>query len=177
MTKDELIELLRNKSFDEFNASIDCTAEDLYDLTESDLSGIELSNVNFINVDLSGSDFSESELNNVNFTNSDLTSVIFSRSTISHCNFTDAILMGTKLCSCSIEDTDFTDADLSGADFSESDASSSDFALSENMSLCNFDSCTIWPDSDKLPEDFDSEYIEDLASLSDDGDEIPADYE
>ena len=35
------------------------------------------------------------------------------------------------------------------------------------MNQCAFNKYTVWPDSDKLPSDFESDYQEDLASLKD----------
>ncbi len=66
----------------------------------------------------------------------------------------------------------FTDADLAGCIFSESDLTSSDFTGSYNLSACRFDSDTVWPDSDLLPEDFDACYKDDLSSLKDDDDYV-----
>ena len=58
----------------------------------------------------------------------------------------------------------------------EASLEDSDFALSQNLSACRFDDGTIWPDADKLPEDFDSSYSYDLSSLKDDEDEQNSDY-
>ena len=44
------------------------------------------------------------------------------------------------------------------------------------MSACRFDDETVWPDTDMLPEDFDSTYSDDLSSLKDDDDSTPSDY-
>ena len=169
-SKDELVELLKEHRIDEFNESRPLVEDATWDFTEIDLSGIELTGANFSYADLTGSDFGEAVLNEVDFTGCDLTSVNFSRANISAANFSNTIMNGTKFNSSTVEDSDFADADLSGTDFSDADLSSSDFALAQNMSMCRFDSYTVWPEQDALPEDFESEYIEDLASLSDEDD-------
>ena len=64
----------------------------------------------------------------------------------------------------------FTDADLAGCIFSESDLTSSDFTASYNLHACRFDSDTIWPDQELLPDGFDACYKDDLSSLKDDDD-------
>ena len=66
--------------------------------------------------------------------------------------------------------SNFSDADMAGANFSESDLSDSDFSTSENLDSCRFDESTVWPDSDKLPEDFDCTYNYDLSSLREEDD-------
>ena len=53
---------------------------------------------------------------------------------------------------------------------SESDLTSSDFTASYNLHACRFDSDTIWPDQELLPDGFDACYKDDLSSLKDDDD-------
>ena len=65
---------------------------------------------------------------------------------------------------------------MAGANFSEADLSDSDFSTSENLDSCRFDESTIWPDNDKLPEDFDCTYNYDLSTLRDDEDNQNEDY-
>ena len=65
---------------------------------------------------------------------------------------------------------------MAGAILNEANLEESDFALSENLSACRFDEGTIWPDVDKLPEDFDSTYSYDLSSLQDEEDKSEPDY-
>ena len=60
--------------------------------------------------------------------------------------------------------------------FNESDLQNSDFAAAENMDAVRFDEATIWPDTDMLPEDFDTTYTKDLSSLEDDEDTVNHDY-
>ncbi|MDD3594506.1 MAG: pentapeptide repeat-containing protein [Candidatus Gastranaerophilales bacterium] len=164
---ENIIELLKQGKFDEFNAEIKNNVEDL---TESDLSGMELSGVSFYGHDLSGSDFSETTLDNVNFEGTDLSSATFARAHLTTVAFNGAVLNGTKFNNAQIYSCDFTDADMSGADFSESDLSDSDLSLSLNLNKCTFDKFTIWPDADNLPSDFDTDYQDDLASLNEDDD-------
>ena len=171
---ENLFNLLKNAEVEEFNEEIkNCTD----DLTESDFSGIEADGAIFRDVDLSGSNFSETTLSNTSFEESDLSSATFARSELNGVSFANAILNGTKFNNANIAYCDFTDADLSGAaDFSEADLSDSDLSLSQNLSQCSFDKFTVWPESDKLPEDFDDNYQEDLASLNDDETENNQDY-
>lgn len=172
-SKDELVQLLRNGDIDEFNESRIQT--DL-DLSEIDLAGCSISGANLADTDLTGSDFSECDLTGVNFSDSDLSSVIFSRATIKESNFSNTILTGTKFANADIAGCDFTEADMVGADMIEADLSNADLSLTINLSQCIFDSFTVWPDSDSLPDDFDPEYIEDLSSLRDDDDELESEY-
>ena len=65
---------------------------------------------------------------------------------------------------------------MAGAILNEANLEDTDFALSENLSACRFDEGTIWPDTDKLPEDFDSTYSYDLSSLQDEEEKSEADY-
>jgi hypothetical protein len=44
------------------------------------------------------------------------------------------------------------------------------------MDAVRFDESTIWPDLDKLPEDFDSTYNYDLSTLRDDEEGVNEDY-
>ncbi len=170
---ENLFNLLKNAEVDEFNEEVkNCTE----DLTESDFSGIEVDGAFFKDLDLSGSNFSETTLSNSSFEDSDLTSATFARSELNGVSFVNAILNGTKFNNANISYCDFADADMSGADFSEADLSESDLSLSQNLSQCSFDKYTVWPDSDKLPEDFDADYQEDLAALNDDESEGAQDY-
>ena len=70
----------------------------------------------------------------------------------------------------------FNETDVAGCIFDESDLSNSDFSTATNMSACRFDDETVWPDTDMLPEDFDSTYSDDLSSLKDDDESAPSDY-
>ena len=104
---------------------------------DTDLSEAELSGADISDVDLSDIDFSGCILNGTNF----------SYATLNFCNFNEA--------------------DMAGCVLNEAELTDSDFATSENLSACRFDEGTIWPDNDKLPEDFDSTYNYDLSSLQD----------
>ena len=159
LSKDEIVNLILNNK-DEFEALYkECNGE------------IDLRDVNFSNIDFTDATFAESALTNVNFTNCDLTSVNFSRATICECDFTEAILNGTDFSYASATYSNFTDSDMAGCVLNEADLSDSDFTASVNMSACRFDEGTIWPDAEKLPEDFDSTYNYDLSSLQDDSEQ------
>ena len=60
---------------------------------------------------------------------------------------------------------------MAGCIFEETDLTDSDLSNSENLAACRFDSETIWPDSDLLPEDFDGVYSDDTSALKDEEDE------
>lgn len=159
-TKDTAIELLKNGEISRFNDERPYSETELFNLSEIDFSEINIIGANLSYTDLNDTNFTDSELKEVNFSNSDLTSAIFLRADISEVDFTGANLNGVNFASTTCK-ANFTDADLSGADFSDGDFSESDFGLSVNMSLCKFDSYTVWPDSSELPDEFDPEYIKD----------------
>ena len=170
---ENLFDLLKSGDIEQFNIEMESFEEDL---TESDFSGAEADGAIFKEHDLSGSDFSEAVLSNSSFEGCDLSSATFARADLTGIMFNNAILNGTKFNNANIASCDFTDADLSGADFSEADLSDSDLTLALNLNQCSFNKYTVWPDSDKLPSDFDSDYQEDLASLNDDEVDNNPDY-
>ena len=61
---------------------------------------------------------------------------------------------------------------MAGAVFNEADLTDSDLSNAENLEATRFDDGTIWPDLDKMPDDFDSTYVQDLSSLNDEEDEM-----
>lgn len=172
--KEELVSLLESQDFERFNELVK-EADGKIDFSETDFSGMTLELVNFVNMDLNGCNFQGATLSEVDFSSSDLTSANFSRSELKEVKFNNAILNGTHFDSASILSCDYADADTSGADFSNSDLTGSDFTLSVNLEQCKFDTDTIWPDSDQLPEDFDTKYIHDLSEFNDDEDEVTSD--
>ena len=167
-SKDEIVSLVLNNK-DEFNDYYMDNADSI-DLSECDFATGEISDVNFSNIDFSGATFAECSLTNVNFTGCDLTSANFSRATVTECDFSESVLNGTDFSYSSVTYSNFSDADMAGCVLNEADLTESDFSTSENMSACRFDEGTIWPDNDKLPEDFDSTYNYDLSSLQDEED-------
>ncbi|MCQ2958480.1 MAG: pentapeptide repeat-containing protein [Candidatus Gastranaerophilales bacterium] len=170
---ENLFDLLKNGNIDEFNEEIkNCTE----DLTEADFASVEADGALFKDLDLTCCDFSESNFSNSSFEDCDLTSATFARAELSGVAFNNAILNGTKFNNANISYCDFTDADVSGADLSEADVSDSDLSLAQNLNQCSFDKFTVWPDSDKLPSDFDGSYQEDLAALNDEEPEGNQDY-
>ena len=164
---ENFIDLLVNGDIEGFNKAIH---SDNCDLTECDFQGLEIVDADFSNLDISGCNFSETSLENVNFENSDLSATVFSRANISNCSFIGATLSGTSFSNAQVTYCDFTDSDLSGCDFIETDLTDSDMSLALNMNKCRFDKFTVFPDSDKLPSDFDSSYEDDLASLNEEED-------
>lgn len=162
MQKDNLVDMILSdyEAFKEY-----CSSNNDIEISEADLSHAVLEDVDLINIDFSGSSFTESSLTNVKFIDCDLTSVDFSRANVCECDFSGSILNGTSFNYANVSYCNFSDADMAGANFSEADLSDSDFSTSENLDSCRFDESTIWPDSDKLPEDFDCTYDYDLSSL------------
>jgi uncharacterized protein YjbI with pentapeptide repeats len=167
LTKDTALELLEQGNIEEFNTQRPYGKEDLFDLSEVDFTGISLSGVNLSYADLNGADFTEVEMDCIDFSNSDLTSASFARANLTECEFSGANLNGAFFVGANCF-ASFADADLSGADFSAGDFSESDFTLALNMSMCKFDSDTVWPDSSDLPDDFDAEFIPDKTDEGDD---------
>lgn len=172
MSKEELVDLLLN-DVEAFNDAIKGKAEDL---SEVDFSNSAIEGAVFDNVDLTSSSFADSQLTDVRFIGCDLTSVDFTRTTLTECQFNESVLNGTDFSYATVRYCGFPDADLAGAIVREADLSNSDFTMSENLSASRFDDTTIWPDSEYLPEDFDSSYSDDLSSLKDDEDYEPSDY-
>lgn len=172
MSKEELVDLLLS-DVETFNEKIKGKAEDL---SEVDFSNSSIEGAVFDNVDLTSSSFADSQLTDVKFIGCDLTSVDFTRTTLTECQFNESILSGTDFSYATVRYCGFPDADLTGAIVREADLSNSDFTMSENLNASRFDDTTIWPDSEYLPEDFDSSYSDDLSSLKDDDDFEPSDY-
>ena len=171
-TKEELVNLLINDP-EEFNKELKKAA---VDLSETDFSNLTLEGVVFNNADLSSSSFADSQLTDVKFTGCDLTSVDFTRTKLIECIFSESVLNGTDFSYSAVNYCGFPDSDLAGAIIREADLSNSDFSMSENLSASRFDDTTVWPDTEYLPEDFDSSYSDDLSSLKDDDDYEPMDY-
>ncbi len=164
-TTENLVEMILN-NYDSF-ANVHSKESDI-EISEGDFTRAILENANFTNIDFSGSTFQESNLTNVDFTDCDLTSVDFSRAVLTECNFSGAILNGTGFNYATVSYCNFSDADMAGCNLSEADLSDSDFSTSENLESCRFDESTVWPDTEKLPEDFDCTYNYDLSSLRED---------
>ena len=174
LSKEELTDLLLS-DIQQFNEEVKNNSNGL-DLSETDLSGVNLNGAEFVNVDLTSSSFADSHLTEVKFENCDLTSVDFTRAEIVECGFNESVLNGTDFSYSKVDYCNFSDADMAGAIFQGADLSDSDFSMSENLSACRFDEETIWPDNEYLPEDFDTKYSSDLSSLQDDDDYQHSDY-
>ena len=174
LSKDKWLDLILNNK-GEYEAAKSQTDE-ILDLSEVEVLSYEISDVNLNNIDFTGSTFSETQFTNVNFTDSDFTSCDFTRCRFVECDFTNTTLYGADFSYAEVHYCNFQDADMAGAILNEANLEESDFALSENLSACRFDEGTIWPDTDKLPEDFDSTYSYDLSSLQDEEEKSEADY-
>ena len=172
LSKEELVDLLTT-NVEEFNDKI---KDNPADLSETDFSNLNIEGAIFDNIDLTSSSFADSQLTEVRFAGCDLTSVDFTRATLTECNFNESILNGTDFSYSNTHYCGFSDADMAGAILLEADLSNSDFSMSENLNACRFDDTTIWPDSEYLPEGFDSSYSDDLSSLKDDDDYNVSDY-
>lgn len=167
MTKEELVNLLLNDT-EAFNDAL--KGEDA-DLSETDFSGCSIEGAVFVNADLTSSSFADSQLTDVKFDNCDLSSVDFTRSKLVECTFSESVLNGSDFSYANVNYCSFPDSDLAGAIIREADLSNSDLTMSENLNACIFDDTTVWPDSEYLPNDFDSSYSDDLSSLKDEDDE------
>lgn len=172
LSKEELAELVIT-DVEAFNKAM--TGEAV-DLTETDFSNSSIEGAVFNNADLTSSSFSDSQLTEVKFINCDLTSVDFTRSNIVECSFNESVLNGTDFSYSKVDYCNFNESDMAGSILREADLTNSDLSSAENLNACRFDDETIWPDSDNLPEDFDSTYSDDLSSLKDDEDYEPSDY-
>ena len=172
LSKEELANLLMN-DIERFNEEITGKA---IDLSELDLSGINIEGAIFDNVDLTSSSFADSNLTDVKFLGCDLTSVDFNRANLVECAFNESVLNGTDFSYSRVDYCNFSDADLAGAIMRDADFTNSDFTASENLNASRFDDTTIWPDNEYLPEDFDSSYSDDLSSLKDDEEYEQSDY-
>ncbi len=171
-SKEELMSLLIDDT-EAFNKAVKGQA---VDMSELDFSNITIEGAIFDNVDLTSSSFADSQLTDVKFNGCDMTSVDFTRSTLTECNFNESFLNGTDFSYATVHYCGFPDADLAGAIVREADLSNSDFTMSQNLNASRFDDTTVWPDSEYLPEDFDSSYSDDLSSLKDDDDYEVSDY-
>ena len=172
VSKEELAALLVS-DVEAFNDKIKNAAADM---SEMDFSNSTIEGAVFDNVDLTSSSFSDSQLVDVKFLGCDLTSVDFTRSTLTECAFNESVLNGTDFSYARVDYCTFPDADLAGAIVREADLTNSDFTMSENLNASRFDDTTVWPDTDYLPEDFDSTYSDDLSSLKDEEDYEQSDY-
>ena len=172
LSKDELVDLLLS-DVDSFNKEIEGNS---VDLSEVDFSSANIEGAVFDNVDLTSSSFADSHITDVKFLNCDLTSVDFNRANLVECSFNESVLNGTDFSYATVDYCNFADADLAGAILRDADFSNSDLSMSENLNASRFDDTTIWPDNEYLPEDFDSSFSDDLASLKDDVDYEPSDY-
>lgn len=174
-SKDELLELILNDS-DACNEYLCDNADVGIDMSEVDLSGSEIRDITFKNIDFTSSTFSDSQLTNVQFIECDLTSADFTRTTLTECDFSNSVLNGTDFSYAVLDYCNFNEADMAGSIFQESDLSGSDLSTSFNLNACRFDDGTVWPDNDMLPDNFDGMYSSDLSSLQDDEDNEVSDY-
>ena len=90
---------------------------------------------------------------------------------LSQCTLTGADCSYAEMTYCN-----FTDADMAGCVLCECDLSNSDLSASYNLHASRYDSDTVWPDNDMMPEDFEANYSDDLSSLKDEEDNQVSDY-
>lgn len=173
-TKDELVDLIVN-SPEEFNEYIQDNNDGI-DLSEVDFMNLEIKDINFVNIDFTSSSFSDSHLLNVKFVDCDLTSTDFARANVTECEFSNTVMNGADFSYAVVDYCNFNESDLAGAIFQETDLTNSDLTTSYNLNACRFDDGTIWPDNEYLPNDFDGMYSSDLSSLKDDEEETVSDY-
>jgi len=174
LSKDDLAELIFT-DINAFNKEI-ASSKSTIDLSEIDFSNLNIEGVEFVNVDLTSSSFADGHLVNVKFSDCDLTSVDFTRVNLVECSFIESTLNGADFSYSTADYCNFSDSDLAGAIFQGADLTNSDFSMSENLSASRFDEETVWPDNEYLPEDFDTTCSSDLSSLKDDDEYEPLDY-
>ncbi len=172
-TKEELVSLLEH-SPEKFNEWKKGRSD--VDLSEIDFSNTTIREVDLSNVDLNSSSFSDCVLSLVNFSESDLSSTDFTRAKVEECDFSDATLAGAECSYSEMTYCNFSGCDLAGTVLSEAVLTGSDFSSSENLVAARFDTDTVWPDDDMLPEGFDSTYSDDLSALKDDEESMAGDY-
>lgn len=172
LTKEELVDLLMS-DVDKFNETV---KDEPVDLSETDFSNITVEGAVFSDVDLTSSSFADSQLTDVKFAGCDLTSVDFTRTKLIECTFTESVLNGADFSYSTVQYCGFPDSDLAGAIIREADLTNSDFTMAENLDASRFDDTTIWPDSEYLPNDFDTSYSDDLSSLKDEDEYEQSDY-
>jgi hypothetical protein len=61
---------------------------------------------------------------------------------------------------------------MAGTVLAETILTNSDLSASENLTSARYDSDTVWPEEDMMPNEFDSAYKDDLSSLKDDEDVV-----
>lgn len=171
-TKDEAVKMILSN-----NKNLQDEINKFEDLSEIEIIAQEINDITFEDIDFSGSVFAESALTNVHFSNCDLTGIDFTRTTLTECEFSHCTLSNADFSYSTINFCSFSESDMAGAIFNEADLTDSDLSLSENLNACRFDDGTIWPDSDKLPEDFDATYNDDLSSLKDEEDNEESIYD
>lgn len=106
-------------------------------LSELNLSGLEIEQIELINSNLHATIFTNSHLRNVTFDKCNCEAVIFAGAKLEHTHFKnssfrrakfqDAILKGIDFTSCQIEDANFTNANLRSATFRGVDCRGVDF--------------------------------------------------
>jgi len=172
INKDELVQLLRNGEIEKFNNLRHFSEETPLDLTESDLNHMNIVGANLSRVDLSGSDLSKSEFESIDFNYSDLSSVNFSHTTIIESNFIEVILEGSLFNNACVVKSDFTEVDFNGINACGANLADADLSLAKNLMQAVYDTETIWPDDDLLPNDFEPQENVSFANF-DDKDEYP----
>ncbi len=173
MSKENLVEMI----LDDYDSFVEYKSNNSdIEIAEADFSHATLEDADFSGMDFSGSTFQEANLSNVKFVDCDLTGVDFSHAQISECDFSGSILNGTSFNYAVVNFSNFSDADMAGVNFCEADLSDSDLSTSENLDSCRFDEDTVWPDNEKLPEDFDCTYNHDLSSLREEEDSVNETY-
>jgi uncharacterized protein YjbI with pentapeptide repeats len=168
-TKEELLSLIQStpERFNEWKKN----REDV-DLSETDFSNMIIKDVDFTDVDLNSSSFSDCHLSLVNFYGADLTGVDFTRAVVSECDFSESLMTGADCSYAEITYCNFTDCDMAGTVLAETVLTNSDLSAAENLSSARYDSDTVWPDDDMMPDGFDTVYKDDLSSLKDDEDVV-----
>jgi hypothetical protein len=105
------------------------------DLSDTDLSGFDLADVNFNYTDLSGTNFTGSNLDRANLESVNLNNTNFTRAILNDVTFTTSTINQTIFHQCNLVKADFGYASLENIDFSEANLNQAnfDFASLENI--------------------------------------------
>ena len=141
MADPDLVNKLLNPDFDwnQFRASLAANTP-LLDLTNTDLFGRSLVNLNLsgcnfsgstlTNTDLSGSTFERSDLRAVGFSGAKLVNTVMKNAMASFCDFRNAVFSGTDLTAANLQFADMTGADLRSSIVDEANALCADLDVS-----------------------------------------------
>lgn len=123
-------------------------------LKNSDLSDLTVGRADMTETNLSGSKMHSTDLTNTILYGADLSNIkgahlILEGAKVREVNFSGADLTNANLSNVDLNGVNFEKANLTGTDFTGSNLSNS-----LHLNTTKFDSTTIWPDSQRLPDNF-----------------------